>query len=186
MHVMPLAHHPATPAPHVREVTARVDALSEELLVFYFRVEGDLDRLRLPAPSRPVHTDGLWKQTCFEAFLRPRAARCYFELNFSPSGAWAAYRFSDYRQDMTAIEAVVPPPRILCRRRETALEIDIDVHLATLAAAGLEGELQLALSAVLQDDAGQVSYWALNHAPGKPDFHHPDSFVLALARGEAQ
>ncbi len=44
-----------------------------------------------------------------------------------------------------------------------------------------EGQgLKLALSAVVEDDSGTLSYWALKHAPGKPDFHHSDGFVLEL------
>jgi hypothetical protein len=40
--------------------------------------------------------------------------------------------------------------------------------------------LALALSAVVEDEHGGLSYWALKHPPGKPDFHHPDLFVLHL------
>jgi hypothetical protein len=36
----------------------------------------------------------------------------------------------------------------------------------------------LGLSAVLEEQDGTKSYWALAHPPGgKPDFHHPDCFV---------
>ncbi|MBI3061386.1 MAG: hypothetical protein HYY83_05345 [Deltaproteobacteria bacterium] len=27
---------------------------------------------------------------------------------------------------------------------------------------------------------GTISYWALKHPPGKPDFHHPDAFALEI------
>ena len=40
--------------------------------------------------------------------------------------------------------------------------------------------LRLGAAAVLEDDNGRLSYWALCHPPGKPDFHHPDGFVLEL------
>ena len=32
----------------------------------------------------------------------------------------------------------------------------------------------------MKDVDGGISYWALAHPPGKPDFHHPDSFALTL------
>ena len=38
---------------------------------------------------------------------------------------------------------------------------------------------RVGLSAVVED-AGGVSYWALTHPAGKPDFHHPDCFALEL------
>jgi hypothetical protein len=40
--------------------------------------------------------------------------------------------------------------------------------------------LQLAFSAIIEDDQGVLSYWALTHPPGRPDFHHPDAFALEL------
>jgi hypothetical protein len=41
--------------------------------------------------------------------------------------------------------------------------------------------LRVALAAVIENDTGELSYWALQHAPGKPDFHHPDGFTLELS-----
>jgi hypothetical protein len=40
--------------------------------------------------------------------------------------------------------------------------------------------LRLALAAVVEEDDGRLSYWALQHAPGNPDFHHPECFTLEL------
>jgi hypothetical protein len=42
--------------------------------------------------------------------------------------------------------------------------------------------LRIALAAVIEDDNGRLSYWGLRHAPGKPDFHHPNGFALEVAR----
>jgi hypothetical protein len=39
---------------------------------------------------------------------------------------------------------------------------------------------RLGLSAVIEDTRGSLSYWALAHPPGKPDFHHADGFALEL------
>ena len=36
------------------------------------------------------------------------------------------------------------------------------------------------MSAVLEAENGTLSHWALKHASGKADFHHPDGFVLEL------
>ena len=40
--------------------------------------------------------------------------------------------------------------------------------------------LRVALAAVVEDATGDLSYWSLRHAAGKPDFHHSDGFVLEL------
>lgn len=45
------------------------------------------------------------------------------------------------------------------------------------------GDWMAAISAVIEEADGTKSYWALAHPPGKPDFHHPDGFVLALPAG---
>jgi len=176
MEPLPLICHPATPCSYVSAITARVDRLSEDLLILYYQVEGDVDQLQLPPQRRSAHTDGLWQYTCFEAFVRPGGARNYLELNFSPSSEWAVYRFDDYRRGMTAVE---PPhaPKIICRRRESRLEADVDVHLSGLVP---RTQLQLALAVVLEDQQGRISHWALAHPPGNADFHHDAGFTLQL------
>lgn len=178
MQVIPLIRHASTPCSYVREVDVRVDLLSADRIAFYYRIEGDIDQLQLPSPRRSAHADGLWKHTCFEAFIRRPGTPAYIELNFSPSSEWAIYRFDDYRAGMRAIEAA-PAPRILCRRREDRLEADVDVPLPALDLSTRD-ELHIAVSAVLEDQHGQISYWALAHAPQQPDFHHPDGFVFKL------
>jgi len=35
-------------------------------------------------------------------------------------------------------------------------------------------------STTFEETNGRLSYWALAHPPGKPDFHHPDCFALEL------
>ena len=40
--------------------------------------------------------------------------------------------------------------------------------------------IALGLSAVIEEADGNVSYWALAHPPGKPDFHHSDCLALEL------
>lgn len=177
MEPLPLVCHPASPCDYVSAVTARVDQLSTDLLVVYYQVEGDIDQLQLPPQRRSAHTDGLWQHTCFEAFVRQTGVRSYIELNFSPSSEWAVYRFDDYRRGMTPL---TPPhaPKIICRRRENTLEADVDVHLSGLLP---RAQLQLALSAVLEDQQGRISYWALAHPPGNADFHHDAGFTLRLA-----
>jgi hypothetical protein len=173
-----LKPHPATPCPHVRSMTVSVEGTRTAVLALRYAIEGDIDRLLLPAQTRSQRAGELWKSTCFEAFLRVPGTTAYIELNFSPSSEWAAYRFDRYREGMVAIE-VDPAPRIVCRRRSDALSADVDVDLDALQLQRVD--LEVALSTVLEDRHGAISYWALAHPPGKPDFHHADGFVLRLA-----
>jgi hypothetical protein len=61
------------------------------------------------------------------------------------------------------------------------LEVDVSIRLDRLSPAYLDATLALALSAVVENSDGTLSYWALKHPPGRPDFHHADAYVLELA-----
>jgi hypothetical protein len=175
MPLVPLIRHPSTPCSYAREIAVRVDSRGDGQLAFRYRLAGNIDELQLPPQRRSARADELWKQTCFEAFVRVPGERGYIELNFSPSSEWAIYAFDDYRQGMRAIEPA-SAPGIVCRHRATGLEADVDVQLALPRAPALE----LAISAVLLDRQGAACYWALAHPAGKPDFHHRDGYALTL------
>jgi hypothetical protein len=55
------------------------------------------------------------------------------------------------------------------------------VHLHELTALRGAPRLLLGLSAVVEEENGTLSYWALKHPRDKPDFHCPDGFVFELA-----
>ena len=103
----------------------------------------------------------------------------YREFNFSPSGEWAAYAFRDYREG-GELEGE-PAPGIVVRRTMHRLELDAEIRQDFLPSGR---SLRLGLAAVVEDADGGLSYWALHHAPGKADFHHPDAFALQLVRPE--
>ena len=148
-------------------------------LVLLYRLTGELDSLRLPAPRPAVRTDGLWRHTCFEAFVGHVGASEYWEYNFSPSGAWAAYHFSAYREGMAPLMKGAPP-QIRAHSSEDHLQLEVWVDLSWLARSPAGVGLQLGLSAVIEDRAQVLSYWALKHPAEKPDFHHADGFVIEL------
>lgn len=139
-----------------------------------YRVEGATDALAWPAPAAAERTDGLWRHSCFEAFVARATGDGYVELNFSPSTEWAAYRFDGYRSGMAGL--ALPSPAIAVRREAGWLQLEAEVEL------GLEepGPWQIGLSAVIEDVEGRLCYWALRHPPGRPDFHHRHCFAAEL------
>ena len=173
-----LKPHPASPAPALR-IEAEAERVDSSRLVLRFVLTGEIGALVLPPPAPPGPADGLWRHTCFEAFVRAPADAGYCEFNFAPSGQWAAYRFSDYRAGMKSIDGL-PPPEIEATldRGRYALAAAIDLEPALGPLAGLPW--QLGVSAVIESRDGSKSYWALTHAPGEPDFHHRDCFALEL------
>ena len=99
----------------------------------------------------------------------------YHEFNFSPSGEWAVYAFHGYR-DGGELEIELAPG-IVVRRTMNRLELDAEICHDYLPPGR---PLRLGLSAVVEEADGELSYWALRHPPGKPDFHHTDAFALQL------
>jgi hypothetical protein len=170
-----LTCHPQTPDSCMRRVEVGVTTKPEGAIAIAFSLEGELSRLRIPESRAPSRADGLWRHTCFEAFVMAGNGPGYREFNFSPSGEWAAYAFSGYRDgDLLEVQS---NPRIVVRRSADRLELESALHAECLPPGKL---LRLGLSAVLEDVDGHLSYWALKHPPGKPDFHHTDAFALEL------
>jgi hypothetical protein len=174
-----LLPHPDAGGEAVWNVTVDVAREPGATLVCHYTLRGDVARVRIPALGAGHRTDGLWKHTCCEAFVAVPGGCGYYEFNFSPALDWAAYRFEDYRSGMSAA-ALAAAPGLQVRRTAGQLELTATVHFEGLATLRAAPVLQLALAAVVEEDDGRLSYWALQHAPGNPDFHHPQSFALEL------
>jgi hypothetical protein len=174
-----LLAHPDTPGEWVWSIGAEVGLESGPALVCRYSLHGEVGRLRVPGARAGRRADGLWEHTCFEVYLAAAAAAPYYEFNFSPSLDWAAYRFSGYRDGM-APASVARAPGLRSRRTSDRLELSATVYLEGLAELVGAPRLRLGLAAVIEDDAGARSYWALHHAPGNPDFHVPHALAIEL------
>jgi hypothetical protein len=180
----PLIAHPTSLPGAVRavEVTLRrvssASSRSSDALELHYTVSGDVAELRLPEPRPAVRADGLWRHTCFEAFIAGGGGE-YWEYNLSPSGAWAAYHFSGYREGMAPLLKGAAP-QISVESTAESLTLRARIDLGWLARAAGGSALKLGLAAVIGDQAHALSYWALAHPSEEPDFHHADSFVVAF------
>jgi hypothetical protein len=173
-------------SPHPESRRAGVAAIEADIaragaaVTAQFTLHGDLGALRLPAPAPAAHADGLWRTTCFEAFLQPGEDSAYFEFNFSPSSQWAAYRFDAYRAGMAPLK-LAAAPRIATERAGDRLTLTAALALAEAGDLVAAARWRIGLCAVIEDETGALGYWALAHAPGKPDFHHSETRILTLA-----
>ena len=168
-----LVPHPDTPCEPVRGIAVELSRSGTRLDLGY-RVEGDIGRIVLPKPGPQMCGDDLWKHTCFEAFVS--AGQGYGEINLSPSNQWAAYSFDGYRSGMAEREEF-EPSFTDDHRAINAYDLVAELDLTDLPA---DGDWSVGLSAVIELSDGRRCYFALRHAPGKPDFHHPDAFALSL------
>jgi hypothetical protein len=176
-----LIHHPDTADAAIKALYIGVKAHYQDgELTLYYDLSGALGNLLIPEPQGASEVDELWQHTCFEAFIAIEEDDVYpyHEFNFSPSGQWAAYAFSDYRErkEWRAQSA----PEINCKRSETGLSLTTVIPEANLPNNPFNIPYRLGLSAVLETKQGELSYWALFHPYGKPDFHHRSGFTLSL------
>jgi hypothetical protein len=151
-------------------------------LALTYLIDGDLARMKIPPHASPRIGQQLWRHTCCEVFIACHGQAAYHEFNFAPSGAWAAYAFMRYREGGPLAAAGELPlvTGVSARKAANQLELGASIRLDRLSPLHPQAKLLLAVSAVIEDRDGALSYWAICHPPGRPDFHHADAFALEL------
>lgn len=167
-----LIRHPDTPSGSVDRVMVNLPPSASREIWLEYSVSPTAG-LVLPGEKEPLRTDGLWSSTCFELFVQPVGSESYFEFNFSPSFQWAVYQFSSYRSGRRDWPSHDPEIWISPAGEHFFLAVEAMPDLPPTA-------LKIGLAAVIEEMDGTKSYWALNHPPGAPDFHHPDCFALHI------
>lgn len=168
--------HPDTPTRAVSAVRATVERESGNRLVVSWTLQGNRGVLLPRWSMTPERRDELWKDTCFELFARRGEGPAYLEFNVTTLRHWAAYAFDTYRDGMRDLH----PARITFQPHNGTGDLAVLIDLTGVGELAGEGLLKLGISAVLKDERGKVSYWALAHPPGKPDFHHAACFAAVL------
>jgi hypothetical protein len=165
--------------PGLEPIEASVERHSATLIRLRYAVVGTVLEVAVPPPASPVRADRLWESTCFEAFLRAEGEEPYLELNFSPSGEWAAYTFSGYRAGM-AEAPLLAPPEICTTCSADRLEVEVTVSLSLNP-----GAHAMNLAAVIRSRGSERSFWSARHPAGEPDFHDPGCFIHRLPAAPA-
>lgn len=169
-----LTCHPDTPPAKVRSVDAYVVRNRENYLHLRWRIKGTR-ALVVPDFAGPGREDGLWQTTCFELFVTQPGSSAYAEFNLSPSARWAAYDFAGYR-DRMAERPMPQSPNCQERRHAHILTFDVQLRSAVMPPR----PWTIGLSAVIEEEGGVKSYWALAHPDGAPDFHHAACFAATV------
>jgi hypothetical protein len=171
-----LIPHPDFPSAALSGVRVDAERIGEELSIWFW-LSGDIENVRWPdLCADGIRADELWKETCFEAFVRVDGKPGYSELNFSPSGRWAAYQFDRYREGMRDIER----GQFGSGYKGTHDNGEYGMNFGAIGAFDRVVDWTLGLTAIIEAMDGTKSYWALAHAPGPPDFHNPDCFIATL------
>jgi hypothetical protein len=171
--------HPDGTSSAANNVEVEIARARDGVFALSYVVTGKISGLRLPPVVASTRADELWRHTCFEAFLSVPPDTGYYEFNFSPSTQWAAYRFSGYRSGMqVASEIDAPGIETSSGANSYTLRATLNPDRANVS-QGVRWHL--GLSAVIEETNGNKSYWALAHAPGKPDFHSADCFTYEFS-----
>ncbi|PSB03797.1 DOMON-like domain-containing protein [Merismopedia glauca] len=165
----------SAPLPEI-QITGKVQRKSNIFSICY-QVSGNIAQIYVPAPKTVISRQReLWETTCLEFFLGIKNSPRYWEFNLSPSGDWNIYRFTDYRQGMEEEKAIASLP-FQVNQESHLFQLDLELDLAPMME--LDTELDLGITAVIQSQQGEISYWGLTHCGTQPDFHLRDSFVVS-------
>ncbi len=136
------------------------------------------DAILWPLPANePQRRDELWQHTCLEWFVAQPQREPYWEFNLSPNGDWNVYQLDGYRRGLQpdgqygALAVRTSPGE---RRASFTVTAPLPTSLATAE------PLELAVTAVLEQRSGAISYWALHHGGAEADFHRRDGFRLQI------
>ena len=167
---------PFSPYTGIKSFRGEIGIHENRIQVTYC-LEGDLSQVKWPAIDiNAARKDRLWQETCFEIFLSRSSGSEYVEFNFSPSGHWQCYEFSDYRTGQNT-------------SREWRLQSftqHVDDHKAVID-FNIESQMprnmtaRIGPCAVLLDKNNHYHYYAMEHDNNKPDFHSGNNFQLTPA-----
>ncbi len=153
-------------------------AFDTSIVNVVYHINGATEHVKFNSTNaHPSRKNELWRTTCFELFLKVPTRAEYWEVNLAPSRDWNVYRFTDYRSTLQ--------PELLITDISITTEV-AQSRLASLSATlplplpVVGQQLIIGISSVIEDTAGNLYYFALQHSGVKPDFHDPAGFVLSF------
>lgn len=162
--------------PNVK-IVGRIERNANRLVICY-DLKGDIKDIAIALPAdTPARKHELWQDTCLEFFLGIEKSDRYWEFNLSPSFHWNVYHFDGYRQGMQEEIAFKMLP-FKIESAADSLELVVEIDLDKIVSK--ESAIDLAITAVVKDKNGEVTYWALTHTGKEADFHRRDSFIIKL------
>ncbi len=177
--------HPDFRCDAVTRIETDVRWTSQRVLEVSFEVPAGIDDLEPPRASAFGRADELWRQSCFEIFIRSEDQEAYTEFNFALSGQWAVYGFDRYREAMRSVHLWSAPGCAYAYWEGGGLTLTVPLWTGGLDGLVGAGPWRMGLAAVIAEKNGRKSYWALAHPEGKPDFHHADCFALEVPQPSA-
>ncbi|HAZ45222.1 MAG TPA: hypothetical protein DDW76_33880 [Cyanobacteria bacterium UBA11369] len=162
------------PLPNI-SIAGNIARYSNKIGIRY-EVTGELKEIALsPFSNAPARQHELWAKTCFEFFLGIKNYEEYWEFNLSPAGHWNVYHFDGYRQGMQEEVAFIKLP-FTFENQADKLTLTLHVDLDKIVAE--EQLIDVAITTVIKQKNGEITYWALTHRGTEADFHLRESFII--------
>jgi hypothetical protein len=175
-HSFQLQSFPGSVVPDI-SITGVVTRDRQQLNIVYI-VSGAIDCIQLPTLNpKPTRQWELWETTCFEGFFGVPDELNYWELNLAPNGNWNAFGLTNYREgiaEAAAIGSIV----MTTDRTDDRFTLSATIPIGPIVPA--RKPLEMSVTAVIQTQDQEVSYWAIAHCGTAADFHRRDSFQLAI------
>jgi len=150
------------------------------VVTVHYALTGSVEAVVFPLTlAHASRMDELWKFTCFEFFLAIKDQSDYWEFNMSPSGDWNVYHMDAYRRDGFREEISIVELPFTMQLETDCFSLDVAVDLNTIIEQGQT--LDVGITAIIQTQDGNETYWALAHPGSHADFHLRESFILELA-----
>jgi hypothetical protein len=116
--------------------------------------------------------DFLWTKTCFELFIGIQGQDAYREINLSPTLAWQAYRFEEYRYPEHSPPPVADDIQLLeLQRTKFGLTAILELKPFLDQQQLKIHDLYFGLAAIISTTQQQHCF-ALQHSGTQPDFHN--------------
>ena len=166
---------------HAISVVAAIERQSPNILNVGFWLNDPEQSIIWPQiVSAHPREDFLWEKSCFEIFLGVKNQDYYREINLSPSQAWQAYQFDEYRYP----EQIPPLPShdidlVQLKKTHFGLSASVDLTMFMSEHQLRWTDLFVGLTAVIQTNK-QTHYFAMQHSGALPDFHNKHDWLQSF------
>ena len=156
--------------------TASVSRSGKSKWLLTYELAGCTESIVFPNESFSGRSKNLWKETCFEFFIRHPGGE-YLECNFSPTGLWSCFSFSGFRRGRRDID-LQNKPKISADNSSGGFKLGVLLDFnGVLLTKYTEPKLFIALTIVIKMRDQRYCYYALGFPNGQADFHHEDGFL---------
>lgn len=165
------------PVHHIA-IACAIEELNKTQIQIAFWVTDPYQAIVYPSSlGQTERCDFLWEHTCFELFIGVSGQDFYREINLSPSGAWQAYAFEEYRYPDSLPPMMAQDIELITlQKTRYGLNATLDLETWLLNQQLKLTDLFLGFTAVIETKE-DMHYFALQHSGKSADFHNKHDWL---------